>query len=131
MPVAFGLKRTVALQLAPAPRLVPHVFDEIAKSPGLVPAIVMLLMDRVDVLPFVSVVVSELPAPIVTLPNDKLDGLVATDPVTPNPVRGTFCAPALSLNVNVAVRVPVVNGRNTTVAVQLADAARLVPHVFL
>lgn len=131
-PLAFGLKRTVALQLAPAPRLVPHVFEEIVKSPELVPETAMLLMDTLEVLPFVRVVVSELPVELtVTLPNERPDGLAATDPVIPSPVRGTFCVPALSLNVNVAVSVPVANGRNKIVAVQLTDAARLVPHVFL
>jgi hypothetical protein len=132
VPVADGLKRIVTLQLAPAPRLAPHVFVEIVKSPELVPETVMLLMDREEAAPFIRVVVSELPAePTVTLPNERLDGLADTDPVTPRPVSGTFCMPALSLNVNVAVNVPVVNGRNKMVAVQLAPAARLLPHVLL
>ena len=90
-PIVDGLKRAVTLQLAPAARLAPHVFAEIVKSPALVPETAMLLMDRVEVVPFVRVVVSELPAePIVTLPNERFDGLAATDPVTPSPVSGTF-----------------------------------------
>jgi hypothetical protein len=38
---------------------------------------------------------------------------------------------AVSVKVNVAVRVPVVVGLKMIFAVQLADAARLVPHVLL
>lgn len=49
----------------------------------------------------------------------------------PNPVSPTLCVPAPSVNVRLAVRVPVVVGAKIIVAVQLAEASRVAPHVFV
>ena len=51
--------------------------------------------------------------------------------VTTDPERATVCGlfVAESVKLNVAVRVPVAVGLNTTDAVQFPDAARLVPQV--
>jgi hypothetical protein len=51
----------------------------------------------------------------------------------PNPESATVCGllVAVSVKLRVAVRVPVVVGEKTTVAVQVAEAARLVPQVLL
>src|SRR6476660_8179954 len=58
----------------------------------------------------------------------------ATLPVyDPVPVRLTFCGlpPPLSVMFSVPVRVPVAEGVNVTVMVQLAPPARLVPQVLV
>lgn len=66
----------------------------------------------------------------------KVEGLTeALPPVVPpvpNPESATVCGLglALSLKFNVAVRVPLTVGPKTMLTVQLAEAARLVPHVF-
>ena len=54
-PVTVGAKRTFAVQLADAPRLVPQVLLKITKSPGLAPESAMLLMVIAVVPLFVSV----------------------------------------------------------------------------
>src|ERR1700677_1777848 len=60
----------------------------------------------------------------------KIENAPALPPV---PVKETDCGlpPAESVNLRVAVRVPVAAGLNATPAVQLAEAARLVPQVLL
>lgn len=62
-------------------------------------------------------------------------GLTVTVPVAavPLPVSATLCGlPApLSVNLSVALRAPATVGAKIMFAVQLAEAARLVPHVLL
>ena len=53
------------------------------------------------------------------------------DVVVPVPVKATFCGlpEALSVNVNVPVRLPAAVGVNFTLIVQLAPGATELPHV--
>src|SRR5579862_3746454 len=62
-----------------------------------------------------------------------LEGLAATTPLVPRPESATLCGLLLSesLKFNVAVRVPLAVGPNTTFAVQLAPAASVVLQVLL
>jgi hypothetical protein len=61
--------------------------------------------------------------------NDVGDKL--TTGAVPVPLRATVCGlpTALSLILSVAVRVPVAVGRKVTLIVQLAPAAKVLPHV--
>ena len=63
-----------------------------------------------------------------------VEGVTVRGPaVTTEPERATVCGlfVAESVKLNVAVRVPVAVGVNTTEAAQFAPAARLLPHVWL
>jgi hypothetical protein len=135
-PLAVGLNVTATVQLADAARLLPHVLLAIKKSPGFVPVIAMLLIVIEAVVPFFNVAVCEaLVEPTLTLPNERLVGLILTAPVPPvaTPDSATVCGlpVAESLKFNVAVRVPLDVGANTMLTVQLPDAARLAPQVLL
>lgn len=130
-PDADGLKVTLTVQLAEAARLVPHVFEEMAKSAEFAPVTATLLMEIVPLLTFLSVTdCAAVVDPTLVDANDKLAGLTLA-PVVPVPDSATVCGlgAALSLKSRVAVRIPVVVGANTILAVQLAEAARLVPQV--
>lgn len=132
VPAAVGLNTIEAVQLADAPRLVEQVLLEIAKSPAFVPVIATLLIVIDELNPFFNVAVCAAvvdPTAVLAKPIDV--GLAATPPGA-YPVNVTTCGlfVAESLKFSVAARFPVVVGANTTFAVQLADAARLVPHVF-
>jgi len=132
-PAALGLKVIVTVQLAPDARVPPHVLLEITKSAALVPDTAMLLIVIVAALPFCSVATLVPPlAPTANDPHARLVGLTVTLPLgeVPSPERATFCVPAASTNARLAVRVLVVVGAKRIVAVQLAEAARVVPHVF-
>jgi hypothetical protein len=61
------------------------------------------------------------------------DGRIAKVDEDVDPDRETVCGllVAVSVNERVATRAPDTVGLNTTEAVQLADAARVVPHVFV
>src|SRR5580658_7852574 len=94
----------------------------------------MLLSVSVPVPEFVSVAVWELEVvPTFTFP--KFSDAGASVPVaeTPVPLRAIVCVVgfALSVMVTEGVAVPLANGVNVTVTVQLAPTARLVPHVFV
>lgn len=134
-PVAVGLKKTFAVQLAEAPRLDPQVVEETAKSAAFVPEIPAPLRATEAEVPLVTVIVCEaLLPPMPTLPKDKLEGVavvVPDEPLTPIPERETSCGLllALSVKVSAAVRVPEVVGLKRIVTVQLADTASVEPHV--
>jgi hypothetical protein len=135
-PAAEGLNVTLAVQLAEAARLVPHVLLEIVKSAELVPETATLLIVIEDASPLFRVAdCAALATPTVVLAKAMLAGDAATVPVElpPVPVRETDCGLPLSESVNfrVAARVPAAEGLNVILAVQLAEAARLVPHVLL
>jgi hypothetical protein len=136
VPVAVGLNTTEAAQFPAAARLVPHVLLEMLKSPAFVPLIATLEIVTDALVLFDSVAACELLlVPTAEEVNVRLVGLDVTLPVlpAPEPVSVTLCGlfVAESVKLNVAVRVPVAVGLNTTDAVQLPDAARLVPHVLL
>jgi hypothetical protein len=137
LPAAVGLKTRLAEQLAAAARLAPQVLVEIAKTAAFVPEMATLLIVMAAVVPLLRVAdCAGLVAPGAVLPNDRVVGLALTvPPVVPVPVpdSATVCGLllAVSVKLRVAVRVPVVVGEKTMVAVQLADAARVVPQVLL
>jgi hypothetical protein len=137
LPAAVGLKTRLAEQLAAAARLAPQVLVEIAKTAAFVPEMATLLIVMAAVVPLLRVAdCAGLVAPGAVLPNDRVVGLALTvPPVVPVPVpdSATVCGLllAVSVKLRVAVRVPVVVGANTMVAVQLAEAARVVPQVLL
>ena len=135
-PFAVGLNATEIVQLAAAARLLPHVLLEITKSPAFVPVTVTPLIVIELAEPFFKVAVCDaVVEPTFIEPNEREVGLIVTVPLVPVPVpdNDTVCGVlvAESLKFNVAVRVPLVVGANAMLAVQLADAARLVPHVLL
>ena len=133
-PAALGLKLIVAVHVACDTRVTPHVLLEITKSAPFVPVIESPLIEIVVELPFCSVAPLEPPlVPTANDPHERLVGLADTVPVAavPSPANPMLCLPASLINTRLAVRVPVVVGAKTTVAVQLAEAARLVPHVFV
>ena len=87
VPLAAGLKRIVAVQLADAARLAPHVLLEIVKSAALLPEIAMLLMVIEAAVALCSVSANdELPEPVTTFPNARGDGLAVTLAVEVLPV---------------------------------------------
>jgi len=135
-PDAVGLNATLAVQLAEAVRLAPHVFEEMMKSPGLVPVMLMLLNVIVDFVPFVNVAVCAALAEPTEAWKLRLVGDTVTLPlevVPPVPVSATVCGLLLDASdtVRVAARDPVVVGLNVTLIVQLDDALRLLPHDLL
>ena len=133
VPDAAGLKTTLAVQFAPATRVEPQVVEESTKSAALVPAIATLLMETVELCALVSITdCAALVDPTAVLANERLPGLgVRLFAATPRPVRATVCGllVPVSVNCSVADRFPVVVGAKTIVAVQLPDAARVVPQV--
>lgn len=137
VPVVVGLNSTEIPQLADAATVEPQAFAKMRKSPGFVPASETLLTVIEELVPLVSVDdCTELVEPTFTDPNESDVGLTVTLPLVPpgaNPESATVCGElvAESLKLSVAVRVPLTVGANTTLAVHVADAARLVPHVLL
>ena len=134
VPTACGLNTTVAEQLADVARLAPQVVLETAKSAGLVPVMAMPLSVREKPRPLDSVAdCSALANPIAVLVNKRDDTLAVTLPLVPRPLSATVCGlfPSESLKFNVAEREPVAVGPKTTLAVQLANGASVVPQVLL
>ena len=137
VPVVVGLNSTDTPQLAEAATLEPQALAEMTKSPGFVPVSETLLMVIDELVPLVSVEdCAALIEPTFTDPNERLVGLMLTLPLVPPgayPERATVCGEfvAESVKLRVAVKVPLVVGAKATFAVQLAPAARLLPHVLL
>jgi hypothetical protein len=130
VPVAVGANTTLTVQLAPAASVELHVLLKTAKSPGLAPPKVMLLMVIGVVFPFVSVAIfCPLRLPMATDAHEMLAGDTDALPVVPTPVPDsvTTCGLLLAVfvDVRVAVRAPGALGLNTTIMEQLDEAARL------
>ena len=88
-PVAVGRKVTLIVQDAPAARVVPHVVVR-AKSPPLVPVIVMLLIDMLTFPPLRSVMLlAVLVVFNVCVPNAKEVGDRLAEGPVPVPVKVT------------------------------------------
>lgn len=133
VPTMVGVKMIEAVQLADAARVEPQVVDVTAKSPALAPVMDAALRATAPVVLLVMVMDCEaLLDPSVMLPKFKAPGAAVTLPV-PSPKSETSCGPegSLSVKTKVAVRVPVVVGTKRTVTAQLADPARVEPHVLL
>ena len=131
-PGAVGPKSRFTVQLEDAARLAPQVLLKTEKSPGLAPENVRLLMVIGLAFPFVRVTTfCPLLLPMATAAQLMLVGEAVVFPaaVRPVPASATVCGllVAVSVNVRVAVRVPAAVGLNTTLAEQLAEAARPEP----
>jgi hypothetical protein len=128
-PTTLGVNVTPTLHVSPAPTLEPQVLLATAKSPVMTTGEIAR-----DVLRwFVSVTVwAELVVPTVRLENVRLEEETVTGK-EPVPVRLTVCGlfVALSLNVSVPAREPVVAGENVTPIVQVVPAAILAPQVLV
>jgi hypothetical protein len=128
-PVAVGVNVTPTLQLAPAATLVPQLLLAIPKGP-----LVTMLENVSDPLWWlVSVTdLAELvePTAVVLKLKDVVDSVTGALPV---PLRLTACglSIALSAKANVPVAAPIAAGVKVTPTVQVAPAARPVPHVLL
>src|SRR5437879_6525279 len=117
MPVAVGLNVTLMVQFALAAKELPQPLV-CAKSPGLTPASVMLVMVIAVVPMFFRVtVLAALVVPTVTEPKLTEAGVIWA--VVPVPVSGTCCGlpAALSVTVKLALRAPVVEGLNVRLMV--------------
>ena len=127
-----------AVQLADAAKLDPQVVEATANWAAPVPDRLAALRVTEPVVVFETVMVcGPLVEPSVMLPKLRAVGAAVTFPVevppAPIPDNATCCGllPALSPKVSEAVRVPLAVGLKSTVAVQLAETARVVPQVFL
>jgi hypothetical protein len=134
VPDADGLKTTAAAQLEDLTRVEPHVLLDMVKSAALAPEMAMLLIEMDELVPLDNVADCDaLLDPMLRVPNERVDGLIATLPVVlvPRPDTAMVCGLPLPLSVklSVAERVPDVDGAKTTLTVQLAEAAKLVLHV--
>lgn len=137
VPLAVGLKTTLAEQLAFVVRLVPQVLLLMAKSPAFVPPIATLLIVMVELVPLVRVAVCAPlvdPTAVAGKPSDV--GETVTPPLVvlpPVPERATVWGllVAVSEMLSVAERVPVAVGLKEIEIPQLADVARLDPQLLL
>ena len=121
----------LTVQLAPPAIELPHVFPEIRKSPGLVPAMENPVNVTVDVPALCTVIdLAALVVPTATVP--KFSEVGAREMAVPTPLRATVCVAGLasSVKVKLAVRVPIAVGVKVTLTVQLAPAATVLPQVF-
>lgn len=129
-----GVKAIETMQVAEAGRVEPQVVADVkAKSLALAPVIDDALRVTVPVVELVMVMDCEaLVDPSLTLPKLRAPGAAVTLPV-PSPESETSCGleGSLSVNIKVAVRVPVVVGTKRTVTAQLPDAASVEPQVLL
>jgi hypothetical protein len=129
--LVVGVNVTLMVHLAPAATLVPQVLVWL-KLPLFVPVIVTLVTLSAAVPVLVKVTAcAALLVPNNWLPNVSDVGERLTTGAVPVPVRATVwgLAPPLSAIETEALRLPVAVGLNVTLMVQLADAARLAPHV--
>jgi hypothetical protein len=133
LPAAVGENVTLIVQVLFAPSEPPQVLVS-AKLPGLAPVNVKPLMDSVAFPVLFSVTAwAALVVPRFWLLNVRLVGETAANGPLPVPVKFTVCGllVALSVRVNVAVRVPGPVGVNVILMVQLPPAATELPQVFV
>jgi hypothetical protein len=125
-PLTVGSKKTPIAQLEPAATL----FTQVFKVPKSAAFVVTALIVSVAVPVLVTVTVFGRPeVPTYCAGKAMLDGVTEADGATPAPVSATVCGlgglVALSVILNVPVRVPVAVGEKVTFMVQLAPAAKL------
>ena len=132
-PAAVGLNSTETVQLAAAARVVPHVVADFRNEVALVPVIVSDVRVTVPVPVFFTVTnCAAVVEPTVVEANARLVGDSETvSGAVPVPVTATVCGEpvALSTTERLPVSAPAAVGLNSTETVQLAPAARVVPHV--
>jgi uncharacterized protein YybS (DUF2232 family) len=128
-----GLKVTLIVQVPPAATELPQVLVW-AKSLAFVPAIPTLVMVNVALPPFVRVTLcAVLVVPSAWFPKDRLVEESVTDATAPVPERLTVCGLPLALSVMLteAARLPLAEGVNVTLIVQLPPAATELPQVLV
>jgi hypothetical protein len=122
----------LAVQLEAAARVAPQLLLTIAKSAGLAPEMVTLVMGMATGLPLFRLTVwTGLDVPTSYVAKVRLAGETLAVPISDVPDKGTVCGlfPALSVKVNVAVREPVADGVNVTETEQAAEGAKAAPQV--
>lgn len=128
------MKTTLMVQLALGARVWPQVLVWL-KSPAFVPVTAMLTMFSVAFpLLLMEIVSGGLDVPTSRLLKTRLPGdRVIAGALIPIPVSETVCglSTALSEMVMAPVRVPVAVGLNVTKILQLDNAARLAPQLFV
>lgn len=129
-PAVVGVNVTVTVHVPFTPSVAGEIGQGslgVAKSPGLVPVIRILVMVSDDVPPFVRVTLcAVLVDPTACEPNVMLVVERPTDPNAPIPVKLTACglpAVALSVKLTEALRLPDADGVNVTLIVQKLLAA--------
>lgn len=133
VPQDVGANVTLIVQVPPATMLLLQVLVS-AKSPGLAPANVMLVMDR-DAFPVLLRVTDWAALVVLTdwLAKVKLEGERPTTGPLPVPLRLIVCGlpAALSVIVTAAVRFPVATGVKVTLIMQLLVGASELPQVLV
>jgi len=134
VPAAEGVNETEMLQLEEGAKLAPQVLPEIAKSPAFAPEMAILFTLNATVPPFVNVTVcGALVEPTASSEKDRLVGTTLALSMAPIPESATVCGLLLaaSAKVRLAARAPNADGVNAIPTVQLAEAAKVAPHVLL
>ena len=133
VPAAAGVKITLMMQPAPAPRLDPQVLVCV-KSLAFEPETEMLAMVRTALPVLVSVTDWDgVAVPTDGLPKVRLEGETLTPDAAPVPERLTACGlpVALSEMASDAARPPLEEGVKVTLMVQLVLAATLEPQLLV
>ncbi len=124
---ATGANWTVAVHVADAVNVAPQVVDESVKPVPVTESDTL----SVPVPLFCNVKIFVGVEPICTFPNAKVEGVQEIAGKTPVPERAAL--PEIELGVSVSVSEPLyelpATGANCTVAVQVAEAARVAPQV--
>jgi hypothetical protein len=130
VPLAVGSKMTAAVQLAPAARLVEHVFCERTNGALIASANVPTAYPLLLVIVTGTAVLAR---PTPTVENVTCAGLLPSPPGScPAPFRATETAATPRVDeetARVAAMAPLADGVKTTWTVQLLSVARLVPQV--
>jgi hypothetical protein len=132
VPAAAGRNVMLTVQLPEPARFAPHVFAAMEKSPDAGPEMMMLLMLITVAPPLLRVTVcGGLVDATIGAAKTRLAGDTVALGRLPVPDSNTVCGllVALSVKLRVAARVPAAEGVNTTSMVQLAEAARALPHM--
>ena len=133
VPVAVGWNAMLAVQLAEDARIATQLLLTIAKSAASGPDMETLVIGMATGLPlFKLTVCTGLDVPTSNVAKVRLVGETLALPIAPVPDKATVWGlfAAVSEKVKVAVRVPVADGVNVTVTLQVAAGARLAAHVF-
>ena len=133
VPDAVGLKVTLIAQLVAAASELPQLLVS-AKSPLLVPVMLMLLIVNVALPELLSVtMLAALVVPTAWFANETLVGARPMTGATPVPPSGMLCGLPLALSVTVmlALRVPAAVGVKTALMAQDPPAATVPPQLFV
>jgi hypothetical protein len=126
-PFFVGVNRTSIVQIAPGAMVDPHVVVVAKSALALPPRAIDEMSTAVVLLILRSAIALTLEVPTVWLPKSIAEGDRVR--MVPVPVRATVPGPTLLVTVNVPAREPADVGVKTTLTVQVAPGARLLPHV--